>query len=67
MFNPNADPFFRHVVRIHQQELLQEIESGRVYGQPELLQQIIDQIKVAQQWIKCHTRSAKAEPCFDGS
>jgi len=67
MFNPNVDPFFQHVVRIHHQELLQEIEFGRFYRQPELLQRIIDQIKAAQQWIKCHTGSAKAEPCFDGS
>jgi len=67
MFNPNADPVFRHVVRIHHQELLQENESSRFYHQPELLQPIIDQIKVAQQWSKSHTRSAKAEPCFDGS
>jgi hypothetical protein len=67
MFNPNADPFFRHVVRVYHQELLQEIESGWFYRQPELLERIIDQIKIAQQWIKCHTRSAKPEPCFDGS
>jgi len=67
MLNPNIDPVFRHVVRIHHQELLQEIESGRFYRQPELLQLIIDQIKVAQRWVKSHTRSAKAEPCFDGS
>ena len=65
MLNPNADPFFQHVVRIHHQELLQEIEFGRSYHQRELLQRIIDQIKVAQQWIESHTRSAKAEPCFD--
>ena len=45
MFNPNVDPFFQHVVRIHHQELLQEIEFGRFYRQPELLQRIIDQIK----------------------
>jgi hypothetical protein len=29
------------------------------------LQRMIDQIKVAQQWIKFHTRPSKAEPCFD--
>jgi hypothetical protein len=44
---------------------LQDIESGRFFRQPELLQRMIDQIKVAQQWIKSPTRSAKAEPCFD--
>ena len=65
MLNPNADPFFQHVVRIHNQELLPEIESGRFYRQPELLQRMIDQIKVAQQWIKPPARAAKAEPCFD--
>jgi len=67
MFNPNVDPFFRHVVRIQQRELLPEVESGRFERQPELLQRVIDQVKAAQQWIKCHTRSAKAKPCFDGS
>jgi hypothetical protein len=67
MFNPNADPFSRHVIRIHHQELLQNIESGRFYHQPKLLQRMIDQIKVVQQWIKRHARSAQTEPCFDGS
>ena len=68
MSNPNADPFFRHVVRIRHQELLQEIEGNRLYGQPGLLQRINHRVKTAGQWIKSHTRSTTAdEPCFDGS
>ena len=67
MLNPNADPFFRNVVRIHHQELLQEIEADRLYRQPRLLQRINHQVKTAGQWVKSHTRSTAAEPCFDGS
>ena len=67
MFNPNADPFFRHVVRIHHQELLQEIEGNRLYRQPGLLQRINHQVKTAGQWVKSHTRFTEAEPCFDDS
>ncbi len=66
MLNPNADPFFQHVVRSHHQELLQEIEADRFY-QSELLQRFNHQVKTAGQWVKSHTRSTTAEPCFDGS
>jgi len=67
MLNPNADPIFRNVVRIRQRELLQEIEAGRPYRQPGLLQRINHQVKTAGQWVKSHTWSTAAEPCFDGS
>ena len=69
MLNPNADPFFRHVVRIQHQELLQKIEADRLYhhNQPGLLQRINHQFKTAGQWIKFHTRTNTAEPCFDES
>jgi hypothetical protein len=72
MLNPNVDPFFRHVVRIEQQELLKKIEADGYYrqlqgDQPGLRQQISDQIKTAGQWIKFHKRTEPSEPCFDGS
>jgi hypothetical protein len=69
MLNPNVDPFFRHVVRMEQQELLKQIEAKyQSQGiQPGLAQQIGHQAKTAAQWIKARTRPEPSEPCFDGS
>ena len=72
MLNPNADPFFRHLVRSEHQELLKKIEADRLYrqlhgNQPGLWQQINHQVRAAGQWIKTHTQSTTAEPCLDKS
>lgn len=67
MLNPNVDPFFRHVVRMEQQELLKQFEANYQGSQSGLAQQISHQVKTAAQWIKTHTQSEPSEPCFDGS
>jgi hypothetical protein len=72
MINPNADPFFRHVVRMEHQALLKKIEADWLYhqlrsNQPGLWQRINQQVKTAGQWIKSHTRPTKAEPYLDRS
>ena len=72
MLNPNADPFFRHMVKMEHQELLKKMEADRLYrqsrgNQPGLWQRVNHQVKVAEQWVKSHTRSTTPEPCFDES
>ena len=72
MLNPNADPFFQHLVRSEHQAMLQKIEKDRLYrrlgsNQPGPLQRINHQVKAAGQWFKSRIRPSEAEPCFDGS
>ena len=67
MLNPNADPAFQHLVRIHHQELLKEIDTNWPCHQPGLLQRINHQVQTAGQWVKPLVWPTMVEPCFDES